>query len=85
MERRGGALPLRVGALAGAEIETRFLDADDDMFDLNLLRYYFANSPVVSVEFISSMIISCVQITVLLFERLFIRIYFNSSGQYQDR
>ena len=44
MERRGGALPpLRVGALAGAEMETRFLVPDDDIvFDLILLRCYFA-------------------------------------------
>ncbi len=54
MERRGGALPpLRVGALAGAEMETRFLDPDDDIvFDLNLLRYYFANSPVSALNII---------------------------------
>ncbi len=59
--------PLRVGALAGAEMETRFLDPDDDIvFDLNLLRYYFANSPVASfsvffVNCICCMITSCVQ------------------------
>ena len=31
MERRGGALLLRVGALAGAEMVTRLSDVDDDM------------------------------------------------------
>ena len=30
MERRGGALPLRVGVLAGAEMLTRLSDCDDD-------------------------------------------------------
>jgi hypothetical protein len=40
MERRGGAL-LRVGASAGAWMETRFLDPLVDMVDDDLLRLNF--------------------------------------------